>query len=152
MARRRARELAFRTLFQSERGGVPLAEVWEAVRADLALSEPDPDADSTYGDPLDAEGVAFADRLLKAFAKHREEIDRRLDETIEGWSFPQMSQTDLNVLRLALTEFLYEEVPKEVTIEMAVRTAKRFGGEESGRFVNGVLADLYRSLRAAPQP
>ncbi len=58
-----------------------------------------------------------------------------------------MAQTDLNVLRLALTEFLFEsDVPKEVTIEMAIRIAKKYGGEESGRFVNGVLAELYQSL------
>ena len=61
-----------------------------------------------------------------------------------------MAQTDLTVLRIALTEFLYEDdVPKEVTIEVAVRIAKRFGGEESGRFVNGVLAKLYRQLEVA---
>lgn len=59
-----------------------------------------------------------------------------------------MAQTDLAVLRLALTEILFEpEVPKEVTIEVAVRIAKRYGGEESGRFVNGVLGRLYREVR-----
>ncbi len=145
MARRKARELAFRTLFQSERGSEPLLEVWQSVREDLAGQEVE-DAAEAYGDVLDAEGIRFAERLLQNFAANRAEVDAQLEETLEGWTFTQMAQTDLTVLRLALTEFLYDEVPKEVTIEVAVRIAKRFGGEESGRFVNGVLAKLYRQL------
>ena len=147
MARRKARELAFRTLFQSERGGAPLMEVWAQTRADLGELE----ADDAYGDVLDAESLAFAEGLLKAYTEHQAAIDAQLEEVIQGWSFSQMAQTDLNVLRLALTEFWFErDVPKEVTIEIAVRIAKRFGGEESGRFVNGVLADLYRRLERPP--
>ena len=143
MARRKARELAFRTLFQAERGSSDLLDVWEQVRLDLSVEESE--AGEVYGDRLDREGIAFADTLLRDFAAHQEEIDKTLDEAIEGWNFVQMAQTDLNVLRLALTELRYAlEVPKEVTIEIAVRIAKKFGGEESGRFVNGVLAKLVR--------
>ncbi len=146
MARRKARELAFRTLFQAERGDEPLLEVWADVREDLSGQEVE-DAEEAYGDVLDAEGILFAERLLKNFDAHREVVDTQLEETLEGWTFTQMAQTDLTVLRLALTEFLYErDIPREVTIEVAVRIAKRFGGEESGRFVNGVLAKLYRQL------
>ncbi len=150
MARRKARELAFRTLFQAERGKGEVLEVWRQVKDDLALSEAESDLGEVYGDTLDAEGVAFAGRLLEHFANHREDIDGALEAAIEGWSFTQMAQTDLNVLRLALTELEAEpETPKEVTIEMAVRIAKKFGGEESGRFVNGVLAKLLRAREAA---
>lgn len=149
MARRKARELAFRTLFQSERGDEPLPEAWASVREDLAGQDLE-DAEEAYGDVLDAEGIAFAERLLRNYDANREAVDAQLEDTLEGWTFTQMAQTDLTVLRLALTEFLYEvEVPKEVTIEVAVRIAKRFGGEESGRFVNGVLAKLYRQLEVA---
>ena len=148
MARRKARELAFRTLFQAERGDEPLLDVWADVREDLAAQETE-DAEEAYGDVLDGEGILFAERLLQSFAANRAEIDAQLEETLEGWTFTQMAQTDLTVLRLALTEFLHGDVPKEVTIEVAVRIAKRFGGEESGRFVNGVLAKLYRQLEVA---
>lgn len=150
MARRRARELAFRTLFQAERGNMPLQEVWRQTRAEMNERVDPEDEDDAYGDVLDSGAIAFADRLLNKFDAHKLEIDETLEKSIEGWSFNQMSQTDLNVLRLALTEFLYEpEVPAEVTIEVAVRIAKKFGGEESGRFVNGVLAKLYRDQRAS---
>lgn len=148
MARRRARELAFRTLFQAERGGTPVLDVWRQIREELSEVDED-EGDDAYGDALDREGVMFAERLVRSYHDHAQEIDERLRASVEGWSFGQMNQTDLNVLRLATTELLFEEsVPGKVTIEMAVRTAKKFGGEESGRFVNGVLAKLYRELSA----
>ncbi len=151
MARRKARELAFRTLFQSERGGSPVLEVWRQVREDVA-EEPDADADAAYGDMLDAQALEFAGALVTAYAEHRDEVDRELAELVSGWSFGQMAQTDLNVLRLAVTEMRYGPGgPAEVAIEMAVRLAKKFGGEESGRFVNGVLAKLYRRLATSEQ-
>ena len=146
MARRRARELAFRTLFQSERGGTPVLEVWRQVRED-ALEEPEAEADAAYGEGLDAQALDFAQSLVTAYAEHRDEVDRELAELVTGWSFGQMAQTDLNVLRLAVTEMRFGPAgPPEVAIEMAVRLAKKFGGEESGRFVNGVLAKLFRRL------
>lgn len=148
MARRRARELAFRALFQSERGSTPLLDVWQQVREELG-EEADPDEADPYGDRLDREGIEFAERLVKSYSEHADKIDERLGGALEGWTFTQMNQTDLNVLRLAVTEMLFEpDIPGKVTIEMAVRTAKRFGGEDSGRFVNGVLARIYRELRA----
>ncbi len=144
MARGKARELAFRVLFQSQRGGSALDEVWVQVRSDLAASSAD---EGGYGDELGPEGLSFADALLSAYASHRQHIDDELEGLIEGWSFGQMAQTDLNILRLAVAEMLFHpDVPPEVSIEMAVRLAKKFGGEESGRFVNGVLAKLFRNL------
>ena len=139
MARRRARELAFQALFQSERGGADVLEVWDDIRAELVLDE-----DDAYGDGIDAETVLLAEQLVRCFAAERAVIDSELEGLIEGWSFGQMAQTDLNVLRLALAERRALEVPAEVTVEMAVRLAKKFGGEDSGRFVNGVLAKLLR--------
>jgi N utilization substance protein B len=146
MARRRARELAFRALFQADRGGGDLDAVWRQVRAEVAERDEELGEDA-YGDVLDEGALAFAERLVHAYRDHRDEVDDELAALIEGWTFAQMSQTDLNVLRLAVTEMRYEEdVPPRVTLEMAVRLAKRFGGEDSGRFVNGVLGALYRRL------
>lgn len=141
--RRLARELVFRALFQSERGGEPLLDAWAGIRDDLT-EQTAQEAEEVYGDALDADGVVFAERLVRTFAGHQRELDARLAGVLEGWTFSQMSQTDLAVLRLALTELTYEGLPPEVTFEVAVRIAKRYGGEESGRFVNGVLARLHR--------
>ncbi len=147
MARRRARELAFRALFQAERGADDLLAVWSGVRADLA-EEPEDASDDPYGDPLDRPAIELADALVKGYAADRPRIDAVLAGNITGWTFGQMSQTDLNVLRIAVTELLHMETPAPVVIEMAVRVAKRYGGDDSGRFVNGVLAKVVRSLRA----
>jgi len=59
-----------------------------------------------------------------------------------------MAKTDLAVLRLATYEMLFEPTPAPPLIEVAVKIAKRYGGEDSGRFVNGVLARLLRRIEA----
>lgn len=146
MARRKARELAFRTLFMAERSETPVLDVWRQVRADLDEAELSEDSAEAYGDFLDEQGVEFAGQLVTAWSNHHELVDETLLASLEGWTFNQMNQSDLNILRLAVTELLTEhDVPPEVTIEMAVRQAKKFGGEESGKFVNGVLGKVIRA-------
>lgn len=118
--------------------------MWRSVRQELV--EESETEEAAYGEPLDSASLAFAEQLLTNFAEHREELEAALADLITGWTFGQMSQTDLNVLRLALSEMRYGGGPPEVAIEMAVRLAKKFGGDESGRFVNGVLAKEMRQL------
>lgn len=139
--RRRARELAMRALFAHTQGGMDLEGALQHTLSAMG-GEEDP-----YGDPLDEEGVAFARRLLSGFKAHQEEVDRVLKETVEGWDFAQMSKTDLTVLRLAVYEMLFEPTPFAPLIEVAVKIAKRYGGEHSGAFVNGVLGRVYRRIQ-----
>jgi transcription antitermination protein NusB len=148
VARRRARELAFQALFQASRGGSDVLDVWEEVRSEAAAG----DEDATYGERLDAESLSLADALVRTFEAEQASIDEELQSLIEGWSFGQMAQTDLNVLRLALAERRALDVPGGVTVEMAVRLAKKFGGEDSGRFVNGVLAKVLRQASRGASP
>ncbi|MCH2667248.1 MAG: transcription antitermination factor NusB [Deinococcales bacterium] len=145
MARRRARELAFRALFQSEQGGFPVTEVWEQLRVEFPVEN-----NETLEEAFTEDSLKFARSLLDSVSVNREKIDQRIEELVEGWSFSQMAQTDLNILRLAVAEMVHGfDTPAEVTIEMAVRTAKKYGGTDSGRFVNGVLAQLYRDQTPA---
>lgn len=143
--RRAAREFVFRVLFEAERGDLPLDAVF--TRAEGGLRE----GDDTFP-ALNEEALAFARQLVDGLRDHRAEVDGTLRRTIRGWDFEQMAQTDLNVLRLATLELLYTPEPHPPVIESAVRIARKFGGEESGRFVNGVLGGLSRSLSAAPRP
>jgi len=142
VARRRAREIVFQALFQAERGGAPLPEAWAEVQLDLASDTADEQDDSqsafVEGD------LSFAQALVDTLLERREQIDELLRTWISGWSFGQMAQTDLNILRLAVAELELRQTPPAVAVEMAVRLAKRFGGEDSGRFVNGVLAKAIR--------
>ncbi len=74
-------------------------------------------------------------------AKKAEEFDQKIDEVAEGWKSNRMGRVDLTILRLALFELLYdEEVPQGVAINEAVELAKKFGGDDSPAFVNGILA------------
>ncbi len=141
--RRKARELAFKVLFEHAVGGVSLEAAWQHATQDV---EPDELEEGT--DALDADGLAFAYRLVQGFQAQQETIDQALGSTIEGWSFGQMAKTDLAVLRLATYEMLFEPTPPAPLIEVAVKIAKRYGGEDSGRFVNGVLARLLKRIEA----
>ncbi|RDI95433.1 transcription antitermination factor NusB [Meiothermus sp. QL-1] len=137
--RRKARELAFKALFEHTVGGVSLEEAWQHVREAQASEE---------GEALDEESLAFASRLVQGYQAQRSLVDEALRSTIQGWSFGQMAQTDLSVLRLAAYEMLFEPTPYAPLIEVAVKIAKRYGGEDSGRFVNGVLARLLARIEA----
>ena len=75
-----------------------------------------------------------------------DEIDVLLNETSRGWKTKRMSRVDLTALRLAVYELKYDkDVPTGVAINEAVELAKRFGGETSGSFVNGILGKIATS-------
>ena len=79
------------------------------------------------------------------------EIDRLLNETSSGWKTSRMSKVDLSVLRLAVYELLFDEdIPVKVAINEAVELSKRFGGEDSRSFVNGILGKLVREKGLMP--
>jgi len=135
-ARHRAREYALQMLYQEEVGGMPMAEV--AARFFEGGDAPE-------------EVVAFAVRLATGAAAARGEIDALLRDAIDNWRLERLGTVDRNVLRLAVFEFLHEPAtPRVVVIDEAIEVAKRFGGEESGQFVNGILDALRRRLDAAP--
>ena len=142
--RRRARELAFRVLFEAEQGGNDIHTAWENAKLEIIEKKDARDRDEPSA--LDPEGMIFAHRLVLGFDEKRYEVDQTLERVIEGWTFSQMSQTDLTVLRVSSYEMMFLDTPHPVVIEMAVRIAKRYGGEESGKFVNGVLARLIKHL------
>ncbi len=146
--RRAAREFAFRTLFEADRGDLPLDAVFNRAEGSMR------DGDDTFP-RLKEEALTFARELVDGLQAQRADIDGLLQRTIRGWSFEQMAQTDLNILRLAAYEMKYTAEPHPPVIESAVRIARKFGGDDSGRFVNGVLAGVSRALQtapAAPQP
>ncbi len=79
-------------------------------------------------------------QLLKGIAQHQEELDALISRYSEHWRLDRMSVVDRNLLRLATYELLFQpEVPAKVVINEAVQLAKRFGAEDSGAFVNGLL-------------
>jgi len=86
-------------------------------------------------------------QLVQGVAAHQEELDRLLRQHSEHWRLERMAAVDRNLLRLALFELLHQpEVPAKVVINEAVELAKRYGSEESGSFVNGILDRVRESV------
>lgn len=131
-ARHRAREYALQMLYQAEVGGITMPEVA---------------AHFFDGGEVPDEIRAFATRLAAGASDARDEIDSLLESSIDHWRLERLGAVDRNVLRLAVFEFLHTpETPRIVVIDEAIEVAKRFGGDESGQFVNGVLDGLRRRL------
>lgn len=121
--RHAARKRALDILYEADLKERPLAEVLAAhLREDDALS-------------------AFAVELVRGVHRHRDEIDRLIEEHSRGWKLSRMPIVDRNVLRVGLFELLHaSDVPTAVAIDEAVELVKELSTEDSGRFVNGLLA------------
>lgn len=91
----------------------------------------------------------FAWRLLKGVIDNIDKIDVVIEKAAPEWPISRIPLVDRNVLRLGLYELLFSdkgEVPSKVAINEAVEVAKNFGGQGSGRFINGVLGTIFRQL------
>ena len=95
------------------------------------------------------EDVNFAWSLVKGVIEHLTELDKIIEKAAPEWPLDQITIVDRNVLRLGLFELLYskkEEVPPKVAINEAIELAKTFGGESSGKFINGVLGTVFKEI------
>lgn len=91
----------------------------------------------------------FVRELINGVLENKEKIDEIIIKTAPEWPLEQINLVDRNVLRLGIYELLFgkrEEVPPKVAINEAIELAKSFGGETSGKFVNGVLGTIYRAI------
>lgn len=112
--------------------------------------------DDTYEDILDKSDItetpmeddlAYADEVVKGIQEHIEDIDRLIEELAIGWSIGRMPKVDLSILRVAIFEMMYrEDIPEGVSINEAVELAKRFGGDGSPAYINGMLGTLSKRL------
>ena len=100
---------------------------------------------SEFGHNLDDAG--FVKQLASGVAEHLEEVDRIIAKTAPEWPIEQIDGVDRAVLRLGIYELMFlKDVPPKVAINEAVELAKTFGGESSGKFLNGVLGTLYKQM------
>ncbi len=127
--RHQARELALKVLFQLENKPEDDAEDVLAYHA------------AEDGAPLEA--VDFARALVDGVREHKDELDRVIAEASQNWRLEQMGKVDRQVLRIATYEIAYaRDVPVKAAINESIELAKTFSGEDSGRFVNGVLGKV----------
>lgn len=88
----------------------------------------------------DEEVKAFSEEIVKGTYKHIARINELLHQCAKNWSLDRMAVVDRNVLRMAVYEILYRiDIPTSVTINEAIEIAKKYGTDESGSFVNGIL-------------
>lgn len=95
------------------------------------------------------EDDVFVFALLEKILKKRIMIDEIIGKAAPDWPIDKISVIDRNILRIGLTELLFgdrKEVPPKVAINEAIELAKTFGGENSGKFVNGVLGAVYKEI------
>ncbi len=127
-ARQKARAVALQVLYEVDCTGHNVEEVAARLLADAGLAE---------------ENAAFTRELVSGVVQKREEIDSSIKSFASAWPVAQIPVIDRNILRLAIFEVLLDNrVPVKVAINEAVELAKRFGGESSSKFVNGVLGSV----------
>lgn len=137
-ARTTAREAALQMLFAIEASEAELEQVIGDFWREL---------------PADAEGRAYADEAVRGVRGTLEDIDARVTRASTNWRLERMTRVDRNVLRLGTWELAHRsDVPRAVVLDEAVELAKRFGSDESGPFVNGVLDRVADDLGRKDEP
>jgi N utilization substance protein B len=134
--RRKSREVALQFLYQLDLGGD---------------DDPAPHEAEFWGrHPSDDETRAFAETLVRGAKGNQAKIDALIAQVTEHWDLERMAVVDRNILRLAVYELLWStEVPPKVAINEAIEIAKKFGTQESSRFINGILDRVHKELRPA---
>ena len=125
MGRRQARETAMTILYCHEERGGQLPPVLDEF------------LDSRANPPEDQ---AFVRALVNTTIEHQEDIDRQIIQVLKNWEYQRVSLVDKIILRVGACEILYfDDIPFQVAINEAIEIGKKFGGEDSGKFINGIL-------------
>jgi N utilization substance protein B len=143
--RRTAREMALQMLFQLEQGRSEVRDVLKSYEpADVSGEGEGIGVELEPGDLRSARG--YAESIVAGVVQNREEIDELIRTQAANWRLERMPVVDRTVLRIAVYELLKEtDVPQVVIVNEAIELAKRYGSEQSGSFVNGVLDGMVHS-------
>ncbi|HEX3683708.1 MAG TPA: transcription antitermination factor NusB [Bryobacteraceae bacterium] len=138
-ARHRSRKRALQVLFEWDMRGEPIdraiAHYYETLYSEESETKPKPDK--------------FMEELARGTVARAAEIDKQIEAKSEHWRLERMPVVDRNILRLAIFELSQQAVPAPVIIDEALELARRFSGDESLSFINGVLDAVRRQAVAA---
>lgn len=117
--------------------------LWESVGSQTSLSEA---ADAVFRTRrVSPERVHLIRERIESLERHLDEIDLAIRDAMDHWRLERLSRVDRAILRIATSEILFPtDVPPRVAIQEGIRLAGQYGGEESPRFVNGVLDAIYK--------
>jgi N utilization substance protein B len=134
--RRRSREFALQVLYQLE------ITKQDALRTLAQFQE-------HFSEGVERDD--FVERLVLGVSEHRKEIDRLIERYSENWRLDRMNMIDRNILRMAAFELLHcEDIPPKVTLNEAIDLGKRYGTDESGSFINGILDRIQNEVIRKP--
>jgi len=130
--RRRARELAMQALFNIDMCQDNPEEVIERFCKNFATSR---------------KALPFFHKLIRGILQIRPEVDALIERFSSNWKISRMAGVDRNILRIAVYELLYcNNIPAKVSINEAIDIGKKYGTEESGAFINGILDSIRKAL------
>jgi len=139
-SRHKARQAVLQILYQAEVGRRRLEDVVAQYADGWTPPEDGPP------EPWAEDDWRFLVRLSRGAWEGRKEADALIERYAEGWSVDRLARVDLSILRMAIHELLHFDTPPSVVINEAVELAKRYGTEDSGRFINGILGRVYREV------
>ena len=138
-ARHRSRHRAVQILYQCDLRGLGADEAIRNFYGELYTEEneerPGPDA--------------FMEELVRGTLDRRDHLDKHIEESSAHWRIERMPAVDRNILRLAIHELIEKKNPPAVIIDEALQLAHRFSGEESAKFINGILDAVRRKIATA---
>ena len=132
-----SRSIVLQTLFEWDFNGAKETNIKEIVDRNLKEFAPGLEDD------------VFVFSLVEEVMKKRKVIDEIIEKAAPDWPIDKISVVDRNILRIGLTELLFgdrNQVPPKVAINESIELAKTFGGENSSKFVNGVLGAVYKEI------
>jgi N utilization substance protein B len=135
MSRRLARELALKILYRYESGDADLPGVIEKVLEAKKYLVQD---------------KSFSKNLVERTVGHLEDIDKQLINVIRNWEYDRISLIDKIILRIGTCEMVYfDDIPPQISINEAIEIGKKYGGNDSGRFINGVLDAVRKNYESS---
>lgn len=140
MTRRTGRELALQIIFQKE--FMPNADEQELLKI------------FQNHFTLDDQQLDYSEALVKAVFHHKEAIDGIIQKYSVHWSLKRLSLIDLNILRIAVCEMLFENldpVPPKVIINESLEIAKKYSSQDSPAFINGILDQIFHKEKPTPE-
>ena len=132
-----SRSIVLQSLFEWDLNGIDKKDIGDVLERNVSEFAPN---------KTDA---PFMEKLLDGVLQKQSELDQVIEKAAPDWPIDRISPVDRNILRLGLYELLFAdraEVPAKVAINEAIELAKQFGGENSSRFVNGVLGAVYKEI------
>ncbi len=148
MTRANARELAVHLIYSQSFTGDEPEQVIE-TRLDKAYYGKLSSENDVYADRPSRAQVAYIDHVVAGVANRVDELNGQIQKYSIGWDISRISRLARTILQLAIFEILYvADVPTGVAVSEAVRIAKKYDGDDTGAFVNGILGSFARSLNA----